>query len=1612
MICPFFDRSIPSRPQSIDQEWTSDLLVSSSMSSTDSSSVDPPPPAAVDEAAAAAAASSEALSTLAAPPTENAVAQGTPVLNTLLSKPSESSSNPPSNAAPPFASPQQSPVPRGGPSRPESRDKYAATANAVAAGAGAPPRHPGIGAVQAHEWAQPRSPASPAGISGYPSGPDPSNPAMQPLPPPGAAPGYPPGYPGGAPSPHGYWAGQPRPGMPPAYGMPPGYPPYGMHPGQPHLAYGHPGYPGGPPPHPGMHPGMRPPPHMQPGSNDMVKMPPGPNPMEWAAMHRHRETNADGGPAPSPAGAPMTEEEKYRAGGPPPPGMVPQQAAPPAPPARKEISIVDRLVGPPTAANPPEVMQARRAFFDKLVAFCERHGEPITMIPQVSKQNVDLHRLYIAVRNKGGFEQVTKEKAWKMICSEANPEANISESSAAGYQLRRHYQKHLLLLECMETGRNAEDAVAFADKLKKKKKDPNAGAAATPGGNASTPGTAGTPSGPGGVPASASAPSPFPGGPPPGYYGAPGGPAPPGGWPPPGPHGSAYPGYPGAMRPPNMPDPSTMSEEQRAAFQRQQQVAAGTPTDAAPATPYSQPPATPVGGGESRAPSAPPPATPDSSSRLSAPDTIERPASQASNAAPPSAVPPSAALTPTPGAAAAAATSSAPSTSMAATPHYGQPPPMYSGGPGTPGGGRPPMGGPGASPYPGYPPQGAYPGYPPHMQPHPQYMQHQMWAAQQQQQQAAAAGRGYPGGGGVAPGGAASTPQTRPFYPQQQQQPGGSLGGRGGMNTPAPSQPAPSPGGSNAQRIRGYSSATTPAGSYPPSGVAASATPLRAPPPMAAGAAHAGTVQPAGPAGMMMNGAFPPQSTLFPPGSVEASSISQRRRRKMLARDLIGATPRRLLMTLRSALDSEVVWAVNALTVLLHDDSFSAPALASMPGILNAVVDHLLATLHVLWPDEFELPSPCTASSSKEETEREKMIKDALRGVSEPVKGVVGVREKKGEKNGNYTKTTRTGRKVHFKEAEMPEELRRRLLEDMKDEDCRPSSSSSSDPSPSSDSISGSLVNRAVARLRANLEAASQLNYPRFRIRESCGKVWSEVKEEEAEEVEEEEETISPFFYRLPNKMECAEYPNDVELETFRPTALINRDAVLLSLTHRALALSNIIRGFSFCHGNEQTLAAHPELLRILGKFLKLCVNERLVKKVKAPKPEDSTPSHPSSLLDSPDSSSAVLQEVAVQLREDSFTVLAHLSVVLDLYEMDSSVSYPIMDGLVHWAVSATAEATDNLLHGIISPRDYALEALCKLCVLERNVDLLLSTGPWPRTERLVKVLTRLLPMHEESHHREFAIVILNAMCLGSEAVCWTTAVETNAIHHLLNFIEISDHNMHTVMQSHGMGALRDNPEMMGTSVGMLRRAASIIKMLTKVSDAYKTYSKYQSKLIQFTMSQLMDSRVAGMIAESLYEIQQSEGVMGEKREEEEKEVKKRREERREEDKKKEREDEGEEKVANGHSPTSSEGSTHDSTSSANQGKKGMNGVKGKKEEDEEEDDESEDSQPVRGRKRGSSQQENGRDAKRCKGENGFPSPDSLKRGKNGEISASAKKSLKMGESARTENGSAMTAVA
>jgi hypothetical protein len=74
-------------------------------------------------------------------------------------------------------------------------------------------------------------------------------------------------------------------------------------------------------------------------------------------------------------------------------------------PAQKEA--VEKLVGIPSEFVPHHAIPQRREFFEQLVLINNEQGEQLTAPPQVSKSSIDLHRLYIAVRRKGGFENVS-----------------------------------------------------------------------------------------------------------------------------------------------------------------------------------------------------------------------------------------------------------------------------------------------------------------------------------------------------------------------------------------------------------------------------------------------------------------------------------------------------------------------------------------------------------------------------------------------------------------------------------------------------------------------------------------------------------------------------------------------------------------------------------------------------------------------------------------------------------------------------------------------------------------------------------------------------------------------------------------------------------------------------------------------------------------------------------------------------------------------------------------------------------------------------------------------------------------------------------------------------
>lgn len=57
----------------------------------------------------------------------------------------------------------------------------------------------------------------------------------------------------------------------------------------------------------------------------------------------------------------------------------------------------------------------RRIWLDKLLQFMEERGSPISTCPTISKNPLDLFRLYIYVKERGGFIEVCKVKLQTVI---------------------------------------------------------------------------------------------------------------------------------------------------------------------------------------------------------------------------------------------------------------------------------------------------------------------------------------------------------------------------------------------------------------------------------------------------------------------------------------------------------------------------------------------------------------------------------------------------------------------------------------------------------------------------------------------------------------------------------------------------------------------------------------------------------------------------------------------------------------------------------------------------------------------------------------------------------------------------------------------------------------------------------------------------------------------------------------------------------------------------------------------------------------------------------------------------------------------------------------------
>merc|ERR1712111_110089 len=220
---------------------------------------------------------------------------------------------------------------------------------------------------------------------------------------------------------------------------------------------------------------------------------------------------------------------------------------------------------------------------------------------------------------------------------------------------------------------------------------------------------------------------------------------------------------------------------------------------------------------------------------------------------------------------------------------------------------------------------------------------------------------------------------------------------------------------------------------------------------------------------------------------------------------------------------------------------------------------------------------------------------------------------------------------------------------------------------------------------------------------------------------------------------------------------------------------------------------------------------------------------------------------------------LANIAGSLKLNDYPEDISRPILHGLLEWAVSTSAYAQDPFPNvgpnSPISPQGLAIETLCKLCLHEANVDLMLTTPPYRRIEKLTLLLARKLNRYENQVLREFSINLLYYLSAADTGVARTIATSDLTIGLLLGFIEQAEQNALVIAQKHGVNALRDNPDSMGTSLDMLRRAANTLHQLARHPDNRAMFVKHEERLLNLVMSQILDQGVASIISQVLFQV-------------------------------------------------------------------------------------------------------------------------------------------------------------
>uniref|UniRef100_A0A8C2EDL8 AT rich interactive domain 1Aa (SWI-like) n=1 Tax=Cyprinus carpio TaxID=7962 RepID=A0A8C2EDL8_CYPCA len=610
----------------------------------------------------------------------------------------------------------------------------------------------------------------------------------------------------------------------------------------------------------------------------------------------------------------------------------------------------------------------------------------------------------------------------------------------------------------------------------------------------------------------------------------------------------------------------------------------------------------------------------------------------------------------------------------------------------------------------------------------------------------------------------------------------------------------------------------------------------------------------------------------FPPGSIEATSPVLKSRRRLTMKEIGTPEAWRVMMSLKSGLLAESTWALDTINILLYDDnSISNFNLIQLPGFLELIIEYfrrclieifgILREYEVGDPGQRSLLDPSVLKKDENTVDDEALVE----GMEED-----GETEEEDEEEEMH-------RSKH-QEQQMPKQASKfdKLpLKIVRKKD--PFVVDCSNKLGRLQEFDSGLLHWSIGggdtteHIQTHFESKMDLLHLRKRLPAQVsdrkrGAQKDKTASEGNSHIEKDEEnqvtetTTSENIRSAPSSPslqgQCSIAVLEDEPHSKDEAPLVTLSDWQDSLARRCICVSNIVRSLSFIPGNDSEMSKHPGLLLLLGRLLLL--HHRHPERKQAPLTYEKEEEVDESLGSKKDEWWWDCLEV---LRENCLVTLANISGQLDFSVYTESICLPLLDGLLHWAICPSAEAQDPFpslgLNGALSPQKLVLETLCKLSIQDNNVDLILATPPFSRLEKLFGNLVRLVGERKVPVCREMAVVLLANLAQGDSLAARAIAVQKASVGNLLGFLEDSLAATQ-FQQSQGSLLHMQGSHFEPTSVDMMRRAARALLALAKVEENHSEFTLYESRLLDLSVSPLMNSLVSHVICDVLFLIGQS----------------------------------------------------------------------------------------------------------------------------------------------------------